>query len=96
MVYPIPTNPEPRFPDLAVARAADAAKRPSAEVKKMGFIYLTPRKAEREYCPLDWQRVGQFRAAEDMRSLGTPHSRAAHGASREAGGPREGAWESSI
>ena len=62
----------------------------------LGFIYLTPRKAEREYCPLDWQRVGQFRAAEDMRYLGTPHSRAAHGASREAGGPREGAWESSI
>ena len=36
-VYPIPTNPEPRSPGLAVARAADAAKRPSSEVKKIGF-----------------------------------------------------------
>ena len=62
----------------------------------LGFIYLSPRKAEREYCPLDWQRVGQFRAAEDMRYLGTPHSRAAHGVPAGRDGPREGAWESSI
>ena len=45
MAYPIPTNPEPRSPYLAVARATDAAKRPSAEVKKFGFApasYLFP------------------------------------------------------